>query len=115
MAVMDLPLQECYPISVFILENNKRGSEDFEINLQRLRESTFSNLYFIKEKIDFPLINTDDILIDALFGSGLNKALIELAAEVVDHINHSKALVISIDLPSGLFAAQSSIGSVIVE
>ena len=113
LAIARILFQENYPVSVFILDTAKKGSEDFEINLQRLHEMSFLNIYFIKEKTELPLINTDDILIDALFGSGLNKPLTEFAAEVVDHINHSKALVISIDLPSGLFSDQSSIGNVV--
>ncbi len=104
-----------YAVSVYILEFGRAGSEDFQINLQRLHELSFTEIYFLQSKEHFPLINTDEILVDALFGSGLNKPLEGLSADVVDHINHSKASVISIDLPSGLFIDQSSKKNKVVE
>lgn len=104
-----------YAVSVYILEFGKAGSEDFQTNLQRLHELSFTETHFLQSKENFPLINTDEILIDALFGSGLNKPLEGLAADLVDHINHSKALVVSIDLPSGLFIDSSSKENKVVE
>ena len=104
-----------YAVSVHILEFGKQGSEDFQINLQRLHELLFTEIHFIQAKENFPLINTDEILIDALFGSGLNKPLEGLSGDLVDHINHSKAIVTSIDLPSGLFIDKSSKENKVVE
>ena len=104
-----------YTTSVYILEFGKPGSDDFQINLQRLHELSFTEIYFIQSKENFPLINTNEILIDALFGSGLNKPLDELPADLVEHINHSPGLVVSIDLPSGLFIDKSSKENKVVE
>jgi NAD(P)H-hydrate epimerase len=104
-----------YTVLIYILEFGKPGSADFQINLQRLHELSFIDIHFIQSKENFPLINTEEILIDALFGSGLNKPLDGLTADLVDHINHSKAIVVSIDLPSGLFIDKSSKGSKVVE
>jgi ADP-dependent NAD(P)H-hydrate dehydratase / NAD(P)H-hydrate epimerase len=108
LAIARLLFELDYSVSVYILEFGKAGSEDFQTNLQRLHELSFTEIHFLQTKENFPLINTDEILIDALFGSGLNKPLEGLSADVVDHINHSKALVVSIDLPSGLFIDRSS-------
>jgi len=115
LAIARLLYELDYTVSVYILEFGKAGSEDFQINLQRLHELAFTEIHFLQSKEHFPLINTDEILIDALFGSGLNKPLESLAADLVDHINHSKALTVSIDLPSGLFIDQSSKGNNVVE
>lgn len=115
LAIARLLYELDYAVSVYILEFGKAGSEDFQINLQRLHELSFTEIHFIQSKQNFPLINTDEVLIDALFGSGLNKALGGLSAELVDHVNHSKALIISIDLPSGIFIDQSSKGNQVVE
>jgi len=115
LAIARLLFELDYNVSVYILEFGKPGSEDFQTNLQRLHEVFFTEIHFLQSKENFPLINTDDILIDALFGSGLNKPLEGLAADLVDHINHSKALVVSIDLPSGLFIDQSSKGTKVIE
>jgi NAD(P)H-hydrate epimerase len=115
LAIARLLFELDYTVSVHILEFGKPGSEDFQINLQRLHELFFTDIFFLQSKDNFPLINTDDILIDALFGSGLNKPLEGLSAELVEHINHSKALIVSIDLPSGLFGDKTSKGHKIVE
>ena len=57
------------------------------------------------------LINIDeislsgfDIIIDALFGTGLNKPLRDAAAKAVSLINSSDAYTVSIDIPSGINA-----------
>jgi ADP-dependent NAD(P)H-hydrate dehydratase / NAD(P)H-hydrate epimerase len=115
LAIARLLFELDYTVSVYILEFGKPGSEDFQTNLQRLHELYFTEIHFLQSKENFPLINTDEILIDALFGSGLNKPLEDLSAELVDHINHSKAIVVSIDLPSGLFIDKSSKENKIVE
>ena len=53
---------------------------------------------------DFPLITENDIIIDALFGSGLNRPIEGLAAELIEYLNQQNAIRISIDIASGLFA-----------
>lgn len=45
-----------------------------------------------------------DIVIDALFGSGLNKQLDTKAKDIIDRLNSLDAVKISCDFPSGLFA-----------
>lgn len=48
-------------------------------------------------------IKPEDCVIDGLFGSGVNRPLEGLYADVVKRINNSGATVYSIDIPSGLF------------
>jgi NAD(P)H-hydrate epimerase len=43
-----------------------------------------------------------DLIIDAIFGTGLNAALTGVPREVVEDVNDSDVPVVSIDLPSGL-------------
>jgi ADP-dependent NAD(P)H-hydrate dehydratase / NAD(P)H-hydrate epimerase len=115
LAIARLLFQYDYTVSVYILEFGKAGSEDFQINLQRLHELFFDEIHFVQSKENFPLIHSNEILIDALFGSGLSKPLEGLSADLVQHINHSHAVIISIDLPSGMFIDQSSKGNTIAE
>ncbi len=44
------------------------------------------------------------VIIDAMFGTGLSNPLTGLMARVVEDINNSGALVVSVDIPSGLSA-----------
>ena len=93
---------------VYILEIGAPGTEDFQENFLKLREYQLPIL-FIQEATSFPTILQSDIIIDALFGSGVNRPLAGLSAELAGHINKSKATVISIDVPSGMYVDQSSI------
>jgi NAD(P)H-hydrate epimerase len=65
---------------------------------------------FIEVIDDFtpPTLTKRDIVIDGLFGSGLNRPLSGGYAAVVDYINKSDAEVVSIDIPSGLFGEDNS-------
>ncbi len=55
-----------------------------------------------------------DLVIDALFGAGLSRPISGLAEEAVTAINKSDALVLSVDVPSGLDAdAGRAIGPIV--
>ncbi len=101
-------------VSTYIIEFGAVGTEDFQTNLQRLHEIT-TNIYFIQAEKFFPEINGDDIVIDALYGSGLNRPLKDLNAALVEFINQSSANTISIDVPSGMFIDKSSQGNAIIK
>ena len=81
---------------------------DPAINWQRLEEQNQVILKKIDSEDSIPEIPADAIVIDGLFGSGLNKPLDGLAKKIVERINQSGATVISIDIPSGLFGEDNS-------
>jgi NAD(P)H-hydrate epimerase len=56
------------------------------------------------EPFDFTAMPAADIIVDALMGTGLDRALEGDFAAAVDAINASRAKVLSIDIPSGLNA-----------
>lgn len=103
-------LQQGKEVEVFILEFGKLGSPDFQTNLQRLHELPI-DIYFIQGSEHFPSLQPGDVIIDALFGSGLNKALDGLTKELVSHLNESGNQIVSIDFPSGLFSDKNSKGN----
>lgn len=98
---------------VYILEFGKLGTPEFQVNLARLHQLPVS-LHYIQSEEQFPELTPDALIIDALYGFGLNKPLDGLSAALVQHLNVSRAEIISIDLPSGLFADTSSTGYTIV-
>lgn len=100
--------------SVYILETGKIGSNDFQTNLHRLHAFT-KEIHFIQSEEAFPLLRQNDILIDAIFGTGLNAALKNLPELLVKHMNLSGAEIISIDIPSGLFLDQSSKANTVIK
>lgn len=108
LAIARMLLQNGYNVSTFVLKNGKEGSPDFRLNLQRLQQLSSAGLKFIEAPDDFPHVQKEAVIIDALFGSGLNKPLEGLAAQLVEYINKASVPVVSIDLPSGLFIERSS-------
>ena len=55
-----------------------------------------------------PTLTPEHLVIDGLFGSGLNKPLSGGFAAVVKYINASPAMVVSIDIPSGLMGEENT-------
>ena len=104
-----------YDVRVFILEFGHKGTEDFQANLARLHDYPEVEIKFIQSKNHFPEFEKGEIIIDALFGSGLNRGLEAVTAELVDHLNRSGNRIISIDIPSGLFVDRSSKGNVAIK
>lgn len=96
-----LATQDIYA-QVFILHTSESFSCDCEVNYERLKAIPEVPMYGIFSKDDFPKIDDDDIVIDALFGSGLNRPLEDVSAELVRHINDNHAIRIAIDIASGL-------------
>ena len=105
--------EEGYSVVVSILEFGHKGTVDFQINLARLHE-TAVEIRFIQTEANFHSFSKDAVLIDALFGSGLNRPLEGVTANLVDYINRSGNEIISIDIPSGLFTEKSSGGNIVV-
>jgi ADP-dependent NAD(P)H-hydrate dehydratase / NAD(P)H-hydrate epimerase len=103
-----------HSVTVYILEFGHLGTEDFQINLARLHQ-TDTTIKFIPTEDNIPSIPTRDIVIDALFGSGLNRPVEGLTAMLVSSINNAGNEIVSIDIPSGLSADNSSKGNVVIQ
>lgn len=102
-------------VTVHILEFGHKGTDDFQVNLARLHQQTEVDIRYIQTEEQFHSINNGEIIIDALFGSGLNRGLEGVTAKLVGHINRSGSKIISIDIPSGLFTDRSSSGQTIIK
>jgi NAD(P)H-hydrate epimerase len=98
--------QDC-PVTVHILEFGFKGTEDFQVNLARLHQTPVE-VRFIQGTDNFHPVAAGEVLIDALLGSGLNRPLEGIVAELVEHLNNSGNEIISIDIPSGLSVGKSS-------
>lgn len=102
LAIARMLAEEKYNVDVYLL--SKKLSPDSKINKKRLDEQKLANINFISSEKKLPEINDDDIIIDGMFGSGLSRSVEGIYLDVINHINKNKATVISIDIPSGLFA-----------
>lgn len=92
-----------YNIKVYIVNCSNKRSAEFLENYNRLKELGDWPL-IINSNLDLPKISVNDMVIDAIFGIGLNRTPQNLLLETIQFINKSDAYVLSIDMPSGLFA-----------
>jgi NAD(P)H-hydrate epimerase len=106
--------QKACDVAVFILEFGHLGTDDFQVNLERLHQQAGVEIKFIQTEQQFPPLENREIIIDALFGSGLNRPLEGVTANLVEHINNSGGKIIAIDTPSGLPVDHSAAGKAII-
>jgi hydroxyethylthiazole kinase-like uncharacterized protein yjeF len=91
-----------YKIAVYVVKYSDKRSEDFLGNLDRLKSHKIWP-DFLGEDSAFPEVDAGDILIDALFGIGLNRPPDKWVGQIITKLNASGAFTISVDVPSGLY------------
>lgn len=108
LAMARIMAQKGYRVVTYLFNVKGRLSEDCQTNRDRLvalsQTATGENLMLIEvtQGFDFPKVRQQDVVIDALFGTGLSKPLSGGFAGVVRKINSLHCPVVSIDIPSGL-------------
>lgn len=104
LALARMFIQRGFDAQIYHLKVTENASEDFKINLSRLLEVSVNKVYEINDLEDIPEIHSSDIVVDAIFGSGLNKRIQGISVDIIETINKSGAVVMAIDIPSGLMA-----------
>ena len=97
-----------FTTKIFNVRFTEKYSADYLINRKRIEEIREIPLCDIESGNDLPALESDDIVVDAIFGSGLVRPVEGLALETIKHINNSASTVISVDIPSGLFGEDNS-------
>ena len=111
LAIARMLVQTGFQVTVYLLSEENR-SEDNLINLHRLKDIGFEQIVSLNPGIVF---KEKSILIDALFGTGLNRPLDNSFVELIKNMNEQRHEVISIDLPTGMMADNFIPETVIVE
>ncbi|NQZ45043.1 MAG: NAD(P)H-hydrate dehydratase [Flavobacteriaceae bacterium] len=102
MALARMLFENGYNFDAYVVNYSDKRSPDFLTNLSRLKErKVWPN--FLESAASLPEIGVDDIIVDAIFGIGLNRAPDPWVGELITHLNASRAFILSIDIPSGLF------------
>ncbi len=101
LAIARLLIQERYTgLNVIIADFSENASVDFNRNLELLQELD-TNIFYLKLASELELQHSD-LIIDALFGIGLNRPLEDEWARIVKKINQFPGIKVSVDVPSGL-------------
>ena len=92
-----------YNVSTWLFNTSGRLSDDCKKNRDRLKDvKQAASFVVVTDEFDPPTLDAQTLVVDGLFGSGLNKPLTGGFASLVKYVNTSPAKVVSIDIPSGL-------------
>ncbi len=92
-----------YDVKVFYVAFSEKTTDDWKKNRKRLEGIPGLQFTVIGHESELPSLPDDTVCIDAILGSGLTRPAEGLAAQTIQHINNSRATVIAVDMPSGLF------------
>lgn len=108
LAVARMLAAEKFSVSVYLFNIHNKLSENCEINKQRLIDGKKARFTEINLNFDPPALKAGTLVVDGLFGTGLDKPLMGGFASLVKYINQSSARVVSLDVPSGLMCEDNS-------
>lgn len=95
-------------VKVYIISENQNYTDDFRVNLSIIEKLVDKkDILYIKSEndIDENVIydfRSFDILVDGIFGVGLNKELTGMFKRIIEYVNLYAKFIASIDTPSGL-------------
>ncbi|GAB4162974.1 MAG: bifunctional ADP-dependent NAD(P)H-hydrate dehydratase/NAD(P)H-hydrate epimerase [Winogradskyella sp.] len=94
-----------YNVTTYIVNCSDKRSKDFLINYDRIKSTTKDWPKVLSCAGDFSdvVIEERDIIVDAVFGIGLNRQPNEWVQELFQKWKASKAFTLSVDIPSGLY------------
>ena len=108
LAVARMLIDRNYDVTAYLFNISGHLSEDCAVNKKRLEEKRAKALIEVIQEFEPPLLKENMLVVDGLFGSGLNKPLAGGFASLVKYINSSPAKIVSIDMPSGLMTEDNS-------
>ena len=108
LAVARMLIDKNYNVQVYLFNIFGNLSADCATNKKRLEEKKAKSIIEVVQEFEPPQLEAGMLVIDGLFGSGLNKPLAGGFASLVKYINASKAQVVSIDVPSGLMTEDNT-------
>jgi len=110
MAIGRLLYERGFDVNVFVIHHRPEFSLDSKTNYDLFKSKFPKNAFDINtvDELKENLKDPNSIIIDALLGSGINKAVEGMPGEVIAFINKTFKNIISIDVPSGLFIDSTS-------
>ena len=98
-----LLIEHGYNVIVYIMNYSDKRSKNFLLNYDKIKNVTKNWPILMKGENDFPKINSEDIIVDAIFGIGLNRCPGGWVKKIIQYLNECKAFKLAVDIPSGLY------------
>jgi ADP-dependent NAD(P)H-hydrate dehydratase / NAD(P)H-hydrate epimerase len=108
LAAARMLLQRFYNVTVYMIRISDKLSPDAKVNYERLKKLDNKRIFDIHDKDRLPVISETDIILDAIFGSGLSRPSDGFTARVIKYLNSLTNIKIAIDIPSGLFGEDNA-------
>ena len=105
--------RQFYPVQLVRCAIGHSVSEDFQTNWERLPADDPIPTLILTENDPLPPLPENAVIVDAIFGSGLNRPISGYWAKLIEHLNAAPVHRVSIDVPSGLFADSPTLGACI--
>lgn len=99
-----------YPVDICLLQGSHGCTE--ELLLQKKIAESYGISFLREEEIDFSHYK---VIVDAIFGVGLNRDVTGPAKEMIDRLNQAGSYVVSVDIPSGINASTGEVCNVAVK
>lgn len=104
LAVARMLIEQGYRrVEIFLFNVTGKLSHDCNEESKQLLAMDDVDFTEITREFNPPYLGNNDVVVDGMFGSGLNTPLQGGFVAVARYVNESGAFVISIDIPSGLF------------
>lgn len=110
LAIARLLLEQGFSVSCFVIHYTETFSADAEQNYIQLKEQFPNQVIEVRTSEDLKILGTDknNLIVDALLGTGINKPVEGFLGEVIQYLNTHFTKIVSIDVPSGLYCDKSS-------
>jgi len=91
-----------YNITILTFRSLPKKKHTYEVLLDKVLSEGVIPVYYLDDASAFDPLNGQAILVDALFGNGLNRPLEGMLALLCEHINLTYDDIYAVDIPSGL-------------
>lgn len=108
LAVARMLGEKGYNVEIYLFNTQEKLSSDCQTNKELIEVMDEVRFTEVTSQFTPPSLTKAHLVIDGLFGSGLNKPLNGGFAAVVKYINASPATVVAIDMPSGLMGEENT-------
>lgn len=104
-------LEDGYAVTILVTGSRGKFSEEFRKQYKKLRsEFPRHKLHFLDDASSKEIPERNyDVIVDAMFGTGLSRPIREKQADLLRTVNQKKAYRIAVDVPSGLDASTGRI------
>ena len=102
------------PVNLFLFDMKSGKTELRKNQTKTVSYCKDLNIYSIDDHYIIPRFIPNMLVIDALFGIGLKRPLSAAISDFVRRLNESGAYVVSVDIPSGMYADKANLKDEIV-